>query len=348
MSPVRLLSSLLNSLLEDEHYNATGSGLERGIGSEETLSNTDTVVDNGVALRVTRTASKEIISFSPTDPEHPNNWPRRRKLQVLCAGMATVVNSTFGSSLPSGAIGPIGKHFNVTSELQLVLPISCFLMGYVIGPILCGPLSEHYGRKRIILGTFALFITFNMACALAPTWASLLVFRLFTGIVASGPIAIVPGLYADVYGDPRKRGIAMACFMAATSCGPLLAPPISGFIGETQNWRWVFAFGTFFALATLPALVFMPESYLPVLLSRKAKKLRESTGNPNIIAATDLQKKSLKYILTVVMTRPYRMLMQESIVACAALYTALTYAIFYLYFEGKLVHRLIVSFADLP
>lgn len=316
----------------EEHYNSGGPGpLEPG--SEETLPGID---NNGTPLQIQRTKSKEIITFSLSDPEHPNNWDRKWKLQIFFASIATIINSTLSSSLPSGAIGPIGEHFNVTSEIQLVLPISCFLMGFVIGPILCGPLSEHYGRKRIVLGTFVLFILLNMACAVAPTWASFLVFRFLTGIVASGPIAIVPGLLADVYDDPRQRGVAMACFMSATTCGPILAPPISGFIGETQNWRWVFGFGTFFAIATLPALVFMPESYLPVILARKAKKLREETGNPNIIAATDLQKKSLKYIITVVMTRPYRMLVQESIVACVCVFASLTYAIFYLYFQGKL------------
>ena len=245
------------------------------------------------------------------------------------------MNSTMSSSISSGAIEPIAEHFKVTSEVQMVLPISCFLMGYVIGPILCGPLSEHWGRKRPILVTFVLFIIFNMACAVAPNWPSLLVFRFLTGIVASGPIAIVPGLYADVYSDTRERGVAMACFMCATSCGPLLAPPISGFLGETVSWRWVFAFSVFFALATLPGLAFMPESYLPVLLARKAKRLRDESGRSNIIASTDLHKKSLKYILTVVMSRPYRMLVQESIVACVSLYASLTYAIFYLYFEGS-------------
>lgn len=254
---------------------------------------------------------------------------------MLFAGIATVINSTLCSSLPSNAVEFIAQDFNVQSETQLVLPISCFLFGYVIGPILCGPASEHWGRKRIILSTFVCFIIFNMACAVAPSWSSFLAFRFLTGIVASGPIAIVPGLYADVYSDPRQRGTAMAVFMTATSCGPLFAPPISGFIGQTSDWRWVFAFGTFFALATLPALVFMPESYLPVLLSRRAKKMRKETGNPNIIAVTDLQKKSIRYILTVVMTRPYRMLFQEAIVACVTVYATLTYAIFYLYFQGK-------------
>lgn len=181
---------------------------------------------------------------------------------------------------------------------------------------------------------FLFYIIWTMACAVAPNWSALLVFRLLSGIFASAPIACVGGLYADVFVDPTTRGMAMAYFMVATTLGPVLSPAISGFVAQNVSWRWVFAAGTFFALTTLPFLIVMPESYLPVLLSRKAKRLREETGNPNIIAATDLQKKSWKYVMTVVMTRPFRMLFQEAIVSCVCLYAMLVYSIFYLYFQS--------------
>lgn len=51
--------------------------------------------------------------------------------------MACIINSTMGSSLPSLAIPNIAQEFGVTSQTQLVLPISSFLIGYVFGPLLC-------------------------------------------------------------------------------------------------------------------------------------------------------------------------------------------------------------------
>ncbi|KAG9779076.1 MFS general substrate transporter, partial [Aureobasidium melanogenum] len=84
----------------------------------------------------------------------------------------------------------------------------------------------------------------------------------------------------------------------------------------------------------IPVIALMPESYTPVLLSRKAKKLRQETGDQDIIAKTDLQKKTLRHVVTVVMTRPYRMLFNEVIVMCTCAYCALAYGIFYLYFEA--------------
>ncbi|EXJ61914.1 hypothetical protein A1O7_02345 [Cladophialophora yegresii CBS 114405] len=278
--------------------------------------------------------SRKIISFSSTDPDNPYNFPRRKKLYVFFAGIMAVMNSTFSSSLPSGAIDFIAARFNVTQSVQIPLPISCFLAGYVVGPTLCGPLSENNGRQRVMLIFFSTATVFSMACAVAPNWPSLLFFRFLCGIGFSGPIAITGGLYADVYDDPRERGLVMALFMSTTAVGPALAPSISGFIAENTSWRWVFAVGTLMAVATIPVIAFMPETYAPLLLSRKAARLRRETGDPNIVAKTDAQKKDFRYVITVVMTRPYRMLFQEVIVMCVCAYCALAYGIFYLYFEA--------------
>lgn len=123
------------------------------------------------------------------------------------------MNSTMGSALPSNTINLITAEFDIHSDVLSVLPISIYLIGYVVGPLVFGPLSETYGRKWIMTGTFLMFIIFTMACALAPTWNALLIFRFFCGIGASAPIAVVGGVYADLYNDPVQRGRANAYFM---------------------------------------------------------------------------------------------------------------------------------------
>lgn len=256
------------------------------------------------------------------------------KVVVVVGGIMSVINSTLASSLPSGASKQIGDYFHIYNNLQLVLPISVFLIGYVVGPIICGPLSENYGRKPVMLGSFSLYTAFTLGCALAPTWFSFLVFRWLCGVMASAPIAVVGGLYADIFGDPRKRGVAMASFMGATTFGPCLGPLASGFIAESLSWRWCFWLGLILAGATTPFLLIMPETYAPVLLARKAAKIRKETGNNAIIASSELQKTSVRFVLTIVMTRPFRMLIHESIVMFTCMYLSLAYAIFYLYFEA--------------
>ena len=127
--------------------------------------------------------------------------------------MVIVINSTMGSSLPSNAIPFIATYFNITSSAAEILPISMYLIGYVLGPILFGPLSETYGRRIIMSFTFILFTIFTMACALAPNYPALLIFRLLTGVNASSPIAVIGGVYADLFDDPVTRGRAMSVFI---------------------------------------------------------------------------------------------------------------------------------------
>jgi predicted MFS family arabinose efflux permease len=127
--------------------------------------------------------------------------------------MLEVVNSTMGSSLPSNAIPIISDHFRITSPAAQILPISMYLFGYVLGPLLFGPLSESYDRRPIMIGTFFFFTIFTMAYALAPNFPALLIFRILVGINASSPVSVTGGIYADIYDDPVTRGRAMAMFM---------------------------------------------------------------------------------------------------------------------------------------
>lgn len=72
--------------------------------------------------------------------------------------MVLVLNSTVGSALPSGASRQTQEHFGITNESLLVLPVSVYLIGYVLGPLVFSPLSESYGRKWVVLSTFVVFM----------------------------------------------------------------------------------------------------------------------------------------------------------------------------------------------
>ncbi|KAI9051392.1 hypothetical protein LZ554_004439 [Drepanopeziza brunnea f. sp. 'monogermtubi'] len=294
--------------------------------------------DNKNSLRESSASSidpeKTIISWNKGDPENPYNFSTARKVSIVLIGILVVINSTMGSSLPSNTLPVINERFNITSSYAQILPISVYLLGYVFGPLLFGPLSESYGRQVILISTFFGFTVFTMACALAPDYPSLLVFRLLTGINASSPVAVIGGVFADIYGDPVTRGRAMAIFMGGTCIGPLIAPAISGFVGPSLGWRWVFWIGLMFAGASWVPLIFLPETYGPILLARRAAHLRSSTGDKNIFAPIELEQKGWKQMATVTLTRPLRMLFFELLVLATCLYVSLAYSIFYMYFEA--------------
>ncbi|KAK5629493.1 hypothetical protein RRF57_005208 [Xylaria bambusicola] len=280
------------------------------------------------------TTEKEIISWEADDKENPYNWSnstfsllcwtrltlsQKRKLSIFVMTIAGVINSTMGSSLPSMAVPYMTQEWDVTSETQKVLPISTFLIGYVLGPLLWGPLSEHFGRRYLSIITLSLFTIWTLGCAIAPNWPAFLVFRFLCGAFGSAPIAIVTGQLADIHKDFVTRGNT--------------SPIIAGFCSTTIGWRWTFWIALIYAVVTLvPVIFLLPETYAPVLLSRRAQNIRKADPTAQVYAAFELEDKDIKQVITRVLTRPVRMILTETIVSSTCLYLALVYAIFYISF----------------
>ncbi|RFU78856.1 bicyclomycin resistance [Trichoderma arundinaceum] len=277
--------------------------------SEKDVSFREEEVKDQVLSRRQSKPDQVVISWEPNDPENPINWSTWKKSYVVFTTSLLVTNSTMGSSIPSMAIPAITQQFHITSQAQHVLLLSIYLIGYVVGPITWGPLSEHYGRRYLTLVTFFGFMLATTACALAPNWPSLLVFRLISG---------------------------------SSTFGPLFSPIISGFATPTIGWRWSFWISLIVAGISAIFAIFLPETFSPILLARRAKKLRAEAlkSNPNtpvaanIFAPRDLEATDFQKVFTTVLTRPLRMIVCEPIVSSICAYIALVYAIFYMSFQA--------------
>ena len=71
-------------------------------------------------------------------------------------------------------------------------------------------------------------------------------------------------------------------------------------------------------------LFFLPETYGPEILRQRARKMRKETGNPNIFAPLELEKKGAKQMVTVTLMRPLNMIFTEAIVGFTCVSTALS------------------------
>lgn len=102
----------------------------------------------------------------------------------------------------------------------------------------------------------------------------------------------------------------------------------------TIGWRWSFWVGLIYAGITLLITIFLPETFGPILLARRARKLQEKNPSCHVVAAHDLEKMDLSKLMTVVLTRPLRMLVSELIVTATCAYLSLIFAIFYMSFQA--------------
>ncbi|KAJ9294825.1 hypothetical protein DTO271G3_6387 [Paecilomyces variotii] len=229
---------------------------------------------------------------------------------------------TLGASLPSGAEDSLDKAFGITSQYQITLPVSVFLIGYIFGPILFAPLSESWGRRPVYLSSFAIYTAFTLGCALAPNWPAFLFFRFMLGCGAAAPQTVSSGLFSDIYQDLGPRGRAVTTLGLTSSLGPLVGPIISGF---TSTVHWKYQFWILLALEGVnwPLLVMMPET-----LATK-RKYRQTHDKEQARLSTS-SRKTEKFSFRV-LTRPIRML-AEPIVFFADIFLLYQYVIFYLYF----------------
>ena len=268
------------------------------------------------------------------DSGNPLNMPSWKKWLITCTTGIMTFTVTFASSVFSTATQATAMQFGVSPEV-MVLGTSLFVLGFAFGPIVWGPFSELYGRKMPLFIGFFVFAIFQIPVAVAQNLQTIFICRFFGGFFASAPLAIVGGLLADMFG-PIDRGIAIAVFSGATFIGPVAGPIVGGFITMSYlGWRWTawitaimaFSFG-------IIGFIVVPETFGPLLLQQRAKKIRHQTKNWAIHSKMDESEVDLKEITEKYLLRPFTMLALEPILLLITLYMGFIYGFLYLCFEA--------------
>lgn len=295
-----------------------------------------------------------VVEFDgPDDPLHPQNWTFKRKIIVAVVLSYTSLASTFTSSLFSASTRAFAEYWGVSLEVA-TLGTSLYVMGYAVGPLCWGPFSELKGRKLpIVIGMFG-FMVFNFGTATAFNLQTFYICRFFTGVFGSCPLAVVAAVFSDIF-DNKGRGPAIVVFSATVFLGPMLAPFIGGFVQMSGvGWRWnVYIPALMGALALGLNVIFLKETYPPIVLVSKASELRRRTKNWGIHAKQEEIEVDLKELLTKNFTRPLRLLLTEPVVLALSVYMSFIYGLLYafltaypLVFQG--VHHFNAGIGGLP
>jgi len=273
-----------------------------------------------------------LVKFEDGDPANPRNWTNLRKgLLTFLLGMLALAGS-LGSSIIAPAQQVLAAEFNV-SEQVVVLTVSLYVLGFALGPSCWAPVSEVYGRKISILPAVFMLGIFSIGTAVSRSMTSILVTRFFAGVFGSAPISNVSAALGDMYA-PAARGTAVTFYAVCVCGGPTLGPVIGAALTTTLNWRWteyVEAMWVFLVFAV--AVVFMPEVYHPVLLKRKAVRLRKETGDNRYWHPNEAEKMRLNNIFTKYLARPIRMFITEPMITSVAMYASFVYGLLYMTLE---------------
>lgn len=334
------------------------SAIEKGVFFNDSPS--DTVIEE----RPSPPQDPNIVDWDgPNDPYKAINWPEKRKW----ANVAIISSITFLTPLASSMFAPgvpeVMTEFKSTNVELASFVVSVYILGmsivtfairwlinlgYAIGPLIIGPLSELYGRLPIYHTCNVLFVIFTIACAVSTNLNMLVVFRFFEGCSGSAPLTIGGGSLADMIIQERRGG-AMAIWALGPLMGPVVGPVAGGFLSQAAGWRWVFwvlaiavsiphvveNFTTKIdveaGVITGVAFIFMRETYPPTLLQRKVNRLKKETRNQDLRSAMNTGRNP-KQLFLFAITRPTKMLFLSPIVFSLSLYMAVVYGYLYLLF----------------
>ncbi|KAJ5115967.1 hypothetical protein N7456_000315 [Penicillium angulare] len=287
------------------------------------------------------------------DPQHPRNWSTPARLWAtfnvsLLAFIVTAASSINSGILPQNnaayGVGDVvgslvdGKSypFYLLPRYQALTFTGLYLIGFALGSLFSGPLSEIMGRNLVYAGSLIIFMIFVMGAALAPNIGAQLAFRFLSGFFGCPPLTCAGGTIADLW-NPLEKTFAFPFYAFISFGGPVLGPVIASYMGQTGvlSWRWsawiiLIGSGAVFFLIVL----FQPETYAPLLLQWKGKQLRKITADKRFRSEMDLQKIALFTRIGGAMKRQFLITIHEPIILLISLYMTVLYIVLFTFFDG--------------
>jgi sugar porter (SP) family MFS transporter len=169
----------------------------------------------------------------------------------------------FDTAVISGVIEFIAdpKVFNL-NVLEKGWAVSCIIIGCMIGCVFTGPLSDKYGRKRMLQFAALVFLFSTLGCTLSGSYSVFIINRTIAGI-AVGSASMLSPMYIAEVSPARHRGKLGTLNLLAIFIGQSAAFITNFFLrgyGGLNNWRWMIGIMVIPSAVLLLMLFFIPES----------------------------------------------------------------------------------------
>src|SRR6202140_950027 len=188
----------------------------------------------------------------------------RRSLAVVLGGLSLLGPLSIDAYLP--AFADIQRDFHA-STADLPLTLTGYLLAFACMSLMHGPLSDAFGRRRVILFALRAFALAVPGCALSPSVGWLTSFRVVQGMSAGVGTVVGRAIIRDCFeGAAATRLLALVSMIFSLS--PALAPVFGGWVVTLFTWRAIFLALFAYAVAMLVLCV----RSLPETLPRHARR----------------------------------------------------------------------------
>ena len=179
--------------------------------------------------------SSEVHSTKPRSPK-PRSPMSERRVSIIGAMLIAV--GPLSMALFTPAMPQIVEAFG-TTEAAGKMTLSLYFAGFALGQLVCGPLSDGFGRKPVTMAFLSFYILASLFALLAPTIETLIVARAFQGVGAAVGLAVARAIVRDLFTTERSARV-MNLLWLILSIGPAVAPTVGGITMEFFGWHAIF------------------------------------------------------------------------------------------------------------
>ncbi|SPO29152.1 related to multidrug resistant protein [Ustilago trichophora] len=272
------------------------------------------------------------VEFPPGDPENPFNFSKTRKWCITILGVLFTAEVAATASAYVPGIPSMERDLNIKNHELSLLGIAIYPLGFALPPLVLAPLSEVFGRNPMYLVCHLCYTVLFVGLGFADNAATVIILRFLSGMFGSTGSTMVGGSISDIWSS-KERGQPMALFATGAIFGTGIGPVWAGWVENNRRlgWRWIQyiqAIYTGFILILL--LLFLRETRGSIILTRRAAKLRKTTGDSRYKARAELETASISVLIKNSLTRPLIFLVKEPIVTFFSLWIAFTWGFMYM------------------
>ena len=175
------------------------------------------------------------------------------------------------------ALPYMGEALGVENVNERQFVVSAYMLGFGVGQLAYGPLSDRFGRRGPLLVGLVIYVAAAVAAIFSPSFAVLLVLRIIQGMGAASSRVVATSMVRDKFSGTAMAEVMSLTFMVLLTV-PILAPSIGQIILLAGPWEAIFMFmAGLAAMIGLWALLRLPET-LPVQNRRELTFLRLAEG----------------------------------------------------------------------
>lgn len=201
------------------------------------------------------TAPAPTVQPDHVSPPAPPMTPRR----TTFLGAALVAIGPITMALYTPAMPTLALDFG-TTEAMIKLTLTAYFAGFAITQLICGPLTDAFGRKPVTLVFLGLYLCSTIMATLAPDVSWMMVARTLQGVGAAVGIAVSRAIVRDQFTGQQSAHI-MNAIGTMLALGPAISPTLGGFILELFGWREIFYCMIIYGVALASAVAFLqPET----------------------------------------------------------------------------------------